>query len=118
MTIALIVCIKRRADLSQQEFSRHWREKHAPLIRNCAEFNRHLVRYTQHHLADPDSPIATMFGISGDYDGIAVLEFRSMDAMLQAFEEPAYLERIRPDEPNFVDLEHGLCFITEPFNVI
>ena len=59
-----------------------------------------------------------MFGISGDYDGVAVLEFRSMDAMLQAFEEPAYLERIRRDEPNFVDLEHGLCFITEPFSVI
>ena len=118
MSIALVVCIRKRAGLSTQDFSRHWREKHAPLIRNCPEFSRHLLRYTQHHLADRVSPIAQMFGVSGDYDGVAVLEFQSMETMLQAFGEPAYREQIRRDEPNFVDLEHGLCFITEPLHVV
>ncbi|MCB2050160.1 MAG: EthD domain-containing protein [Novosphingobium sp.] len=118
MTVALVVCIKRRSGLSGQEFARYWREVHAPLIRDCGGFNRHLVSYTQYHLVEQDSPVARMFGVSGDYDGIAVLEFRSVTEMQQAFAEPAYLEHVRPDEPNFVDLEHGLCFITEPNKVI
>lgn len=118
MSVALVVCIKRKAGMSAEAFSRHWRDVHAPLIRACRPFARHLVRYTQHHLADQNSPVARMFGISGAYDGVAVLEFADMDAMAQAFAEPAYLEQVRPDEFNFVDLEHGLCFLTEPFSVI
>ena len=118
MSVALVVCIRRRAGMSAGEFSAHWREIHAPLIRACAPFARHLLRYTQHHLGDQDSPVARMFGVSGAYDGVAVLEFASMDAMAAAFAEPAYLEQVRPDEFNFVDLDHGLCFLTEPFAVI
>ena len=118
MSVCIVVCIKRRAGLSEEEFSRHWREVHAPLIRSCEEFSRHLVSYTQHHLVDRNSPVAKLFGVSGEYDGVAVLEFHSLDAMQQAFPEPAYVERIRPDEPNFVDLENCISFISEPFPVI
>lgn len=118
MTVALVVCIKRRSGLSAQEFARYWREIHAPLIRQCAGFNRYLVSYTQYHLAGRDSAVAKMFGVCGEYDGIAVLEFGSLETMQQAFADPAYLDEVRPDEPNFVDLEHGLCFITEPNKVI
>lgn len=118
MSVALVVCIKRRAGMDVAAFSRHWRDVHAPLIRGCVPFARHLLAYTQHHLADQDGPVAQMFGISGAYDGVAVLEFSSTEAMTPAFAEPAYLQQVRPDEFNFVDLEHGLCFLTEPFRVI
>lgn len=118
MTVALVVCIKRRRELTREEFSRYWREVHAPIIQNCGGFNQHLVSYTQHHLSGEGDEIADMFGVSGDYDGIAVLEFASRKDLIIAFKDPDYVSRVRPDEPNFVDLERGLCFVTRPAKII
>lgn len=110
----LVVCVKRKPGISPEEFSTYYREKHAPLILGCAEFTRHLHSYTQHHALDAGSSIAALFGASGDYDAVAVLTFKSEEALTQAFQEPQYLETIRPDEPNFVDLGNCLSFIADP----
>lgn len=114
----LIVCIKRKPSLSPEDFTSYWQEKHGPLLRSCGEFTRHLRSYTQHVLADRDSPIAELFGVSGDFDGVAVLDFRSEEAMRQAFAEPAYLADVQPDEGNFVDLDNCQSFITNPSAVV
>lgn len=114
----LIVCIKRKPGLSPDDFTSHWRDKHGPLLRACGDFTRHLRSYTQHVLADRDSAVAKLFGVSGDFDGVAVLEFRSEAAMRQAFAEPAYLEEVQPDEANFVDLENCQSFITNASPVV
>lgn len=114
----LAVCIRRRGDLSRAAFSAYWRDTHGPLIRSCPEFTRHLASYTQYHAIDGDSDIARMFGISGEYDGVALLRFHDAEAMRQAFAEPAYLERVRPDEPRFVDLEASLSMIVQPVEVV
>lgn len=110
----LIVCIRRRPGMTPQEFSSYWRERHGPLIQACPDFKRHLSSYVQYHLIDGNSDIAKMFGVSGEYDGVAVLRFHDENALRQAFKEPAYLEMVRPDEPNFVDLDHSMSFIAEP----
>lgn len=114
----LIVCIKRKPGLSHEEFATYWRESHGPLLKGCVDFTRHLRRYTQHRLVDRDSPIAALFGVSGDYDGVAVLEFKSAEAMRQAFAEPAYLRDVQPDEGRFVDLENCRSFVTHPHPVV
>lgn len=114
----LIVCIKRKPGLSEEAFVRHWQEVHGPILRACTDFTRHLKSYTQHRLADRDSPVAKLFGVSGDYDGVAVLEFRDEAAMRQAFAEPAYLADVQPDEANFVDLENCQSFVTTPHPVV
>lgn len=110
----LIVCIRRKPGMTQQEFSSYWRDLHGPLIQGCADFKRHLASYVQYHAADSNSEIARMFGVSGDYDGVAVLRFHDEQALRDAFAEPAYLAQIRPDEPNFVDLEKSLVIMAEP----
>jgi uncharacterized protein (TIGR02118 family) len=114
----LIVCIKRKPGLSSEAFTTYWQETHAPLLKSCTDFTRHLHHYTQHAIADRDSPIAKLFGVSGEYDGVAVLEFQSANAMRQAFAEPAYLKDVQPDEGNFVDLENCQSFITAPNTVV
>ena len=114
----LIVCIKRKPGLSPEDFTRHWQDRHGPLLRSCSDFTRHLRSYTQHVLADRDSSVAKLFGVSGDYDGVAVLDFRSEAAMRQAFAEPAYLADVQPDEANFVDLENCQSFVTNPSPVV
>src|SRR3546814_3461163 len=88
------------------------------MLRECVDIARHRLSYTQHVLADRDSPGAKLFGVSGDYDGVAVLEFRSEAAMRQAFAEPAYLADVQPDEANFVDLENCQSFVTNPSSVV
>lgn len=114
----LIVCIKRKPGMSREAFTTHWQEKHGPLIRSCTDFMRHITNYTQYAIADADSPIARLFGMSGEYDGITVLDFHSAESMAQAFVEPAYLANVRPDESNFVDLQGCQSFVTNPKTVI
>ncbi len=116
--VTLIVCMKRRPGLSRADFSTYWRETHAPLLARCTDFTRHLRSYVQHHFVAGGSPVAAMFGVSGDYDGVAVLTFPSADAIARAFAEPRYLADVRPDEPNFVDLEGSLSFVTEPVTIL
>jgi uncharacterized protein (TIGR02118 family) len=108
----LIVCIKRRPSLTRLEFSRYWREAHGPLVRSCTQFMRHVRSYTQFHLLEGPSPVSSMFGVDAAYDGVAVLSFSSPEAIAAAFSEPRYLEIVRPDEFNFVDLENCLSFVT------
>lgn len=114
----LVVCIKRRPGMTPEAFSHYWRDTHAPLLKSCSDFTRHLVSYVQHHFVDRASPVAAMFGVPGDYDGVAVLTFRDADAVQRAFAEPRYLSDVRPDEPNFVDLTQSLSFVTEPNMIV
>lgn len=104
--------------MTREQFSDHWRNVHAPLIRNCPDFRRHLASYTQYHMADAASDIARLFGVSSDFDGIAVLSFRSAATIAEAFAEPAYIAQVRPDEFNFVDLENSVSFTTDAFAVL
>lgn len=113
----LIVCIKRRPGMTHEAFLTYWRETHAPLLAACGDFTRHLDGYVQFHPIRRTSPVATMFGVSSDYDGVAMLTFRDPDAMVAAFAEPAYLRDVQPDEPNFVDLTASMSFIADPFVV-
>ena len=109
----LIVCIKRRPDLSHEEFAARWRA-HGPILLACSDFNRHLTGYVQHYPVNRETPVAAQFGITGDYDGVAVLSFRNLEAMRQAFAEPRYLAEVAPNEPGFVDVPNCLSFLTEP----
>jgi len=115
--VTLVVCVRRKAGLSREEFSRYYRDIHAPLILSASGFCRHLIDYVQHHAFGSDNPISGLFGASGDYDAVAGLTFASVDAMRTAFEEPDYLNIVRLDEPNFVDLENCLSFVTKPVYV-
>jgi len=56
---------------------------------------------------------APPLGVAGAYDGVAELWFDSAEEIERAFEEPRYLEIIRPDELKFVDVPGCISFITE-----
>lgn len=115
---SLVVCIKRKPELTHEEFDRHWKDVHGPLIAGCKAFARHLRRYSQYHLPRSGEGAANLFGGTGGFDGVAVLEFDTAEAMEAAFSEPDYLAKVQPDEQLFVDLENCLSFQTERFDVI
>lgn len=113
MSTSLIVCIRRRADLTPIEFSRHWRDIHPLLLLACAPFNRHILGYEPFHMADRNDDISALFGTAGGYDGTAIITFPDAQAIAAAFREEAYLSQVRPDESNRIDLDNRLSFIGE-----
>lgn len=108
--LKLIVCIKRKPGLSREEFGAYWRNNHGPLVKSVPEFMRHVRKYVQCHLAEGTE---SLIGSIPDYDGVGELWFDSPETLQQAFNEPRYLEIIRPDELKFIDLDKCLAFQTE-----
>lgn len=101
----LLALLKRKHDLTREDFTTHWCDRHAALVRSVPEFWRHVRGYTQHYVI----PAATRGMASGErdvhasgYDGVVELRFDSVAALVAAFSEPRYLEIIRPDEAIFI----------------
>ena len=83
-----ITWFHKRADLSREEFAQHWRTRHAAIVSELPG----LRRYVQN--------LVTAEG--GDLDGVAEVWFDDIDAMRANVGRPE-LDRIRADEPNFLD---------------
>lgn len=111
--VKLIACVKRKPGLTREEFSRHWRENHGPLVCSVPEFMRHVRKYVQCHLIGETGPV----GAPTDYDGVAELWFDSAQEIERAFAEPRYLEIIRPDELKFIDIEKTTTFLTNEISM-
>ncbi len=109
--ITLMVMAKRKAGMTRAEYSHYWRTKHGPLVKSVPEFIRHVKSYTQYHI--PEGPGGQIVGAGSDFDGFAILEFESQEIMMQAFNEPSYLEIIRPDEHKFLDWDACVSVVTE-----
>lgn len=110
----LVACLRRRPNLTPEQFASHYHGQHARLVRNSSDFMRHLHNYTQYLLADAGPQIADSFAISNEFDAVTTLTFKSAAAMAEAFQETHYLEHIRPDAAKFTDLENSITFVANP----
>ncbi len=105
--VKLVVMIRRKNNMTVDEFSRHWREVHAPLV------VRHvpgLRKYVQNH------PIRVA-GFESNVDGVTEEWFDDLDA-LQNYRNLRQTNdvRLKPlldDEPKFVDFSSRIYFIAE-----
>ncbi|KAL6856311.1 EthD domain-containing protein [Trichoderma novae-zelandiae] len=112
-TLYLIAFIKRRPDLTQEQFYHHWRNVHAPKIAYWAK-KHGITGYTQVHtssalgesLTATPLPVAVM-----DFDGAVVWEFSSLEHYMSAFADPYYVNVIAPDEDNFLDKSKGTATV-------
>jgi len=104
-----IVCMRRKAGMSQETFEAYWRDHHGPLVRRHADTLR-IRRYAQLHPAPEglSEAIRSARGIPGRYDGMAELWFDSADDLKATAEDPAAQRaraEIAADEVEFMDLE-------------
>lgn len=99
----LFAFIRRRSDLSREQFLRYWHEEHGPLIRDTPELARHVRRYEQRPAHPNDR--------SG-WDGVAVQQFDSWDDFIAMISGPAG-EMMRADEQNFIDPDSIRVVFTE-----
>ena len=105
--IKMVFLVHRRPDLSAEEFSKYWREKHAAIAKTLPG----LRKYIQNHSEPaPD-------GIAPPYDGFAEMWFddeEALDAALATDEGKATVA----DTANFINLESMLTFSVEEVNVV
>ena len=98
--IKLTILLRRRPGLTHEQFVTYHRDRHAPLFMSLPVVRECVRRYVQQHTVDaalPGAPPTTV-------DGITELWFDDLDAVAHVFTAPSYLETIRPDEEEFLDL--------------
>jgi uncharacterized protein (TIGR02118 family) len=120
--IKLVFVIRRREDLSREEFHRYWLEEHGPLARRLLK-PLGARRYVQTHTlgADLNAALAASRGTSAAYDGLAEVWWDSLDALLAVFdttEGQRANEMLIEDEARFIDLERSSLFLTEERTIL
>jgi len=121
--IKLVFCLRRRADLSREEFQRYWSDHHAPLVRGYSEVLQ-LRRYVQVHTL-PEGASAALGGSRGveedEYDGVAELWWESLEELTAAAttsEGRHAGAELLEDERRFIDLARSPIFLAEEHVVV
>ncbi|WP_226019154.1 EthD domain-containing protein [Novosphingobium sp. FKTRR1] len=119
--IKLVYCIRRRADLSEDEFQRYWLEDHAPKVRSVATAIG-AVRYVQSHarLPQANAGFRASRGLAEAFDGITEIWWNSPEELAAGTGTADGLAAARmllEDERNFIDFTASSIFMTEEFEI-
>ena len=116
-----VYVLRRRPDLSREEFQRYWREVHGPLVAKYAD-TIGLLRYVQvHTLLEAQARADEVRGqMAETFDGVAELWFDGDQAKGTPDERKAANRHLAEDEKNFIDfsqssmwLGHEIAFVGE-----
>ena len=114
--IKLVYIVRRRSDITVDEFRKYWLEKHGPLVRSFAK-DLKALKYIQSHTVEPELNIqlAQARGMLEAFDGIAELWWESLDIFMNALTTPegqAANQALAKDEAAFIDLQGSHFFVT------
>jgi uncharacterized protein (TIGR02118 family) len=114
--VKLVYCLRRRADVSPEEFYRSWLNTHAPKVKDAAEAMRAL-RYIQSHTcgAELNEAFVASRGLAPAYDGITEVWWNSIEDVKAAMASPVGAEamaRLLEDESHFIEFSQSCVFMT------
>jgi len=121
--IKLVFSLRRRPEMTREEFQAYWRERHAPLISRHAGTLR-IRRYVQTHASSSELAVAQSVARGSEpdvYDGQAELWWDSLDDVVAAVSTPAGQQaaiELLEDERRFIDLAHSPLWIGEEHTVV
>ena len=110
--IRLTFVLRRKPELSREEFQEYWRRQHGPLVAKHST-RLGMLRYVQvHTLDDPvnDQMAEARGGMEQPYDGVAELWWWSRERIVEALAEQAAQDagaELLEDERKFIDLERS-----------
>jgi len=115
--VNVVYCMRRRADLTLQQFLEHWGKVHAPIVTE----NLAVLRLAGYQRIVPKahemSPQIERRNVSqAPYDGIALLTWASEEDLKASLQDPNALEVQRAlarDEKLFVDAERSCRWVAE-----
>ncbi|HEY9116551.1 MAG TPA: EthD domain-containing protein [Roseivirga sp.] len=105
--IKLIVAIRRRPEMSAEEFQYHWRTNHANLVKNNPATLKYVRKYVQCHTMLTEYHLGEVA-----YDGTAEIWFDTVQDKDAFFSDPDYLKSVKPDESRFADMTQTVFFVT------
>lgn len=118
--IKLTYCLRRKPELTWEEFSAYWRDIHAPLVAARAEILG-IRRYVQVRTLQSREVHARMQARNGGspepFDGIAELWFDNLEGTGHPGAAQAARE-LREDEANFIDLPNSPLWYGEETEVV
>ncbi len=98
--VKFTILLRRKPETTHDEFVAYHRERHAPLFCALPAVRQHVRRYVQSHTVPasiPGLPPVTS-------DGITELWFDDVAGLEAVFTSKSYMDTIRPDEAQFLDL--------------
>ena len=116
--IKLVFSLRRRPEMTREEFQAYWRDQHAPLVSRHAGALR-LRRYVQTHARSSDVAAAQSAARGSEpdvYDGQAELWWDSLDDVIAAVSTPAGQQaavELLEDERRFIDLAQSPLWFGE-----
>ncbi len=105
--IKLVYCITKKPELSQQEFSRYWKEVHGPLGARIPG----LRKLVQSHVLPVDGMRPP------DFDGMAELWFDDLESLLEARSSPEWAASTAVED-KFVDRWGVALLVTEEYQIV
>jgi uncharacterized protein (TIGR02118 family) len=120
--VKLVFCLRRRPDVTEEEFHRYWREEHAPLVvRHASTLG--IRRYVQlHTVSGPlNALLAATRGGPEAFDGVAELWFDdAADIAASAGTDKGRVAaaELAADEERFIDHGRSPLFVAEEHVVI
>ncbi|MFG0256693.1 MAG: EthD domain-containing protein [Phycisphaerales bacterium JB043] len=114
--IKLVICVRRKAGMTLEQFQDYWLNSHAPLFMKYADRYK-TKRYVQCHTVDTpmNEAIRASRGMEEGYDGVAEVWFESEEELMGAMGSPEgqeLSEMLLEDEANFLDHGRSCAFIT------
>jgi uncharacterized protein (TIGR02118 family) len=118
----LMFALRRRPDLTREEFQSYWRDHHVPLVRSHAEALG-IRRYIQvHTLADEfQAALRASRQAPEAYDGVAELWYDSLESIAAAVATEAGQAAsvaLLEDERRFIDHERSPLWFGEEHPII
>ncbi|HXQ19697.1 MAG TPA: EthD domain-containing protein [Acidimicrobiales bacterium] len=100
----MIPFLHRRADLTQEAFSRHWRERHGPL---AVARQPGFWHYVQNHLVE------RLSDASPDWDGFGEIHYRTLeDALTRSYDSAEAQQLIWEDVARFLAYDRSPTLTT------
>ena len=111
--IKFTILLRRKPSMTHDEFVAYHRERHARLFCALPAVRQHVRRYVQCHTVPASIPGLPLVA----FDGITELWFDDLAGLEAVFTSESYMETIRPDEAQFLDL-HACEFVLSTENVL
>lgn len=115
--IKLVYVVRKRADISAEEFHDYWLHKHGPLVARVAKAIR-AKKYIQSHTVLPEAgaSVSQSRKMAEPYDGITEVWWDSAEEMSAGSSTQEGQEAGRTllqDESKFIDFARSTIFFTE-----
>jgi hypothetical protein len=120
----LVFCVRKRPELSNDDFQRYWLERHGPLVRSLYESGSFpgMLRYVQSHtlFGEPSDRLRASRGSAPAFEGITEVWF---DTDKQGGDEAVRDASARAgkllfdDESTFIDFANSVVFMTSEHTI-